>query len=744
MLFRPPPPAPAPMKSRPLSRSNAAFVASLPTTLAVALTLCACGGGGSGPEGSSPAAPQFGLAERVVVEGLAFPPAVPPASAVELVDAFPSFGGGGVAMAADQAGRFFRGDKDGRIWSFDAAGGGGESLFLDLSAKVIDSNEAGLLGLCFDPADGAAGALYLSYVADNPLRSVVARIPRSSADPLVGDATQEFVLFERPRNSTLHCGGGLAFGPDGYLYASFGDDLNPDNAQDLGNYHGSILRMDEGGAPAPGNPFAAGPGDAPWIHAFGLRNAWRFSFDRGTGDLWCGDVGESSREEINRILPGRNYGWPAFEGELEFYNPGNLPYASFEPPLHTYAHTEGKSVIGGFVYRGTAFPQLFGRYLFGDFVSGRIWGLVLDAQGDAQVAELSVGAAWMVTFLEDQSGELWLSKSGELLRIEASDPAGAPTIPPLLSETGIFANLVFLDPVPGVLPYDVVSPLWSDGAEKRRWIALPGLETIGFAEQGPWTFPDGTVFVKHFEIELASGVTRRLETRVLWSDRGQWQGVTYRWNEAGDDALLLSQAETVSLEVPDATAPSGSVVFDWRFPSPADCLACHNASAGHVLGVRAAQLNRDFAYGLIVDNQLRAWNNIELFGADIGPVEAIETEPLVDPADVGAGLALRARSYLAANCAHCHNDATPLPVMDLAPGVALVDTGLVGVGVTFGYPGFLQGDVRVQPFDKETSVLWERMASLLPFLRMPLLGSNRLDPLGLEVIGDWIDAGAPE
>ena len=709
----------------------------------LAVLLASCGGGG-GSDTPSPTTPAFGLADRIVVEGLAFPPAVQSVGAVELVDVFPSLGGGGIAMAADSAGRFFRGDKDGRVWSYDASGAGVETLFLDLSARVETSEEAGLLGLAFDPAAGATGPLYLSYVALEPLRSVVSRIPRSSADPLAGDVAQEVVLFERTRNRTLHCGGGLAFGPDGYLYASFGDDLDPSNAEDASNFHGSILRMDRDGAPAPGNLLGAAGGDGPWIHAHGLRNPWRFSFDRSTGELWCGDVGESSREEINRILPGRNYGWPAFEGELEFFNPDNLPYSNFEPPLHTYDPSQGKSVIGGFVYRGSAFPTLFGRYIFGDFISGRIWGLELDAQGEAQVTELAVGATWLVTFLEDPDGELWVSRSGELLRIEATEPGGEPSIPQLLSDTGIFLDLATLEPVPGIVPYDVLSPLWSDGANKRRWMALPGLETIAFAEQGPWDFPDGSVFVKHFEIEVVGAGNRRLETRVLWSDRGQWQGVTYRWNEAGTEAELLSQAELLPLEVPDAEASSGSLTFEWPFPSPAQCLQCHNDSAGHVLGVRAAQLNRTFDYGAVVDNQLRAWNHIELFSTDIGPVETIETEPLVDPADSGESLALRARSYLAANCAHCHNDGTPLLAMDLGPGVALAHMGLLDVGITFPYPGLLKGTVRVHPFDKQESVLYERMATLLPFLRMPLVGSNRLDPLGLDVLGDWIDAGAPE
>jgi len=692
-----------------------------------------------------PLEPAFGIAERIVVEGLAFPLEVPLLSPIVLVDRFPNLGGGGVALVSDGAGRFFNADKPGLVWSYaytDHSTAVGK-LFVNLSDRVEPTAEGGLLGLAFDPADRGTGPLYVSYVANDPLRSIVSRIPRSAGDPLVGDAAQEQILFERPRTESIHCGGQLAFGPDGLLYASFGDDTQFKEAQNLGVYHGKILRMTRDGAPAPGNPFLGEPGDAPFVFAYGFRNPWRFTFDRSTGEIWAGDVGENSFEEIDLVLIGRNYGWPYYEGDTEIANPDGFPFDMFEPPVFVYPHTTGKAVIGGHVYRGARYPSLYGVYLFGDYVSGSIFGLTHDGLGLVEVEELASGVASLVAFGEDDTGELYASASGQILNLEAQTASGEPVIPQLLSQTGIFADLATLEPTPGILPYDVVSPLWSDGAAKRRWIALPGLEQIQFEPSGKWTFPDRTVFVKHFEMELADSTTRRLETRVLWSDNGVWNGVTYRWSEDQSDASLLTSAATLTLEVFDDLAPGGVLAFDWAFPSPAQCLQCHNDSAGRALGVDTPQINRNFDYGAVVDNQLRAWNHIELFTTDIGPPDNSAFAAYVDPADPHGSMHDRARSYLAANCSHCHNEQTPFPAMDLRASVPQAQMNVVDVHANYD-PFGLDDPRRLKTFSKENSVLWRRMETLNAFFRMPQLGSNRIDPIGLEVLGAWTDAGAPD
>ena len=272
------------------------------------------------------------------------------------------------------------------------------------------------------------------------------------------------------------------------------------------------------------------------------------------------------------------------------------------------------------------------------------------------------------------------------------------------------------------------SPLWSDGARKRRWIALPEGEVIAFDPTEAWTFPVGTALVKHFELETAPGEVRRLETRVLLRHTTGWQGYTYRWNDAQDDADLLTTSETGTF--------GGQ---SWYFPSSADCLACHTEQAGRVLGARTLQLNRDHPYPGRTDNQLRAWNHIGLFDRDIGNVAQYGALP--DPRDGSRPLAGRARSYLDANCAQCHRPGGPAPVdLDLRSGIPAADMHALGVPPVSG-TSMVPGSLRIAPGRKEMSVVWELMGRTGGG-RMPLLATSRVDGEALELIGAWIDAGA--
>jgi uncharacterized repeat protein (TIGR03806 family) len=730
--------------------SSVAFRARAPLAIVAALSvvLGACSGGSGGSSSSS-----FGLTQRVVVQGLAFPPTQTPGQ-YAVVDPFPFAAAGGIAIASTQATprRIYTAAQSGFIESvdLDQPDLGGAVQYLDISDRVVAQNEAGLIGFAFHPDYVVNGHVFVHYVTGSPLRSRVSRFTRNAANPLTANPDSEIVIFERARSNLFHCGGMLAFGPDGFLYLSLGDDQVGANAQDVTSPFGKILRLNANAVntPAPNNPFAGHGGDSAFVWAMGLRNTWKFSFDRQTGEMWGADVGEQQREEINRIVAGGNYGWPYFEGELPYDNPQGLPYAQFIAPIHTYSPSLGQAITGGYVYRGTESPSLWGSYVFGDYVAGRIWALVWNAatQTVVEVREIAFGTGALPTFGEDAAGELWFSGGGELLTLEETQPGSGATIPPFLSQTGIFANLATLETVPGIVPYDVVSPLWSDGAAKRRWIALPGMEQIAFHPTDPWTFPDGTVFVKHFELELAVGGLRRLETRVLWVHEGQWQGVTYRWNDAQTDAELLNSGQTMMVEVVDPFAPGGTLSFAWQFPSPANCLECHNGPAGRALGVNTPQLNKTFQYGSVADNQLRAWNNIQLFTTNIGPPTNPAFAKYVDPADTTKSSAERARSYLASNCAGCHRQDGPYaPFLDfdLRAGIPVSDMKVVGVNANYTPPGFA-GTKRIEPFDPASSILWQRMHTLNPFFRMPPLGSNRRDELGLDVVGTWIQGGAGE
>jgi uncharacterized repeat protein (TIGR03806 family) len=295
-------------------------------------------------------------------------------------------------------------------------------------------------------------------------------------------------------------------------------------------------------------------------------------------------------------------------------------------------------------------------------------------------------------------------------------------LPARLSETGLFRSLADLTPADGLLAYEVNSPLWSDGAAKRRWIALPEGGRIRFAARGEWGFPAGTVFVKHFELGA-----RRLETRLLVADgRGRGYGVTYRWRPDGRDADLLADGLTEPLD-------KGRT---WSYPSRSDCLVCHNATAGFVLGVNTRQLNR-LAAGGGRDNQLRAWNRAGLFAPALAEKDIPSYSRLAAVDDDTAPLEARVRSYMDANCAICHRPGGSPGAFDarfdtpvarqkwLTAPLAAADLGLRGVRL-------------VTPGDPERSMLYVRMKRRRDVFNMPPLASNVADEAALAAVAAWI------
>lgn len=295
------------------------------------------------------------------------------------------------------------------------------SLFLDITGRVRSGGEEGFLGLAFDPAYQSNGFFYIYYSAANPRRSVISRFTVSPGDAGRADPESEKIILEviQPAAFSNHKAGMLAFGPDGKLYIGLGDgggsgDPNG-NGQNLGTLLGKILRIDVSGSDpylVPGdNPFVGGDGTRGEIWAYGFRNPYRFSFDRESGDLWAGDVGETSREEVDLVIRGGDYGWNIFEGTKEFENPGGLREQDFQPPVIDYDRSQGRSVIGGYVYRGAQVPSQRGKYFYGDYYSGRIWAL---AYRDGNVLENSqvANVPGVSSFGEDRNGELYLVSHG--------------------------------------------------------------------------------------------------------------------------------------------------------------------------------------------------------------------------------------------------------------------------------------------------------------------------------------------
>ena len=643
----------------------------------------------------------------------------------------------------------FVAEQRGLVWVFERRRNVvSKSVLLDLTDRTRANNEQGLLGLTFHPDYASNGFVYVNYSANhNPDvgngDSVTARFTVDRDTMTAARSTGMEVLRIRNDPYNNHNAGAIAFGNDGMLYIANGDGGGPadpgNRAQDLGSLFGKILRVKPGGGIPPDNPFVGREGARGEVWAYGLRNPFRMSFDRPTGRLWAGDVGQTLWEEVNLIVKGGNYGWRKYEGR-HVITPSDPTPPDVIMPVLEYDHDTGQSVTGGRVYRGKRFPGLVGKYIYGDFVNGRVWAMTY-ARGEV-TTNVQIGTvANPSNFGEDVDGELLISSfDGKLHRL-VSDETGDAVPPTRLSDTGLFADTARLQPARGVVEYAVRVPFWSDGAHKRRWIAVPGTRRdITFSAHNAWAFPRGTAIVKHFEIDLADGTRKRLETRVL-VNQGGWRGFAYRWNNAGTDAFLVDGA-LIELDVMDAGTASGSRRITYEIPSNGDCLRCHSSAAGTILGVRTKQLNRLFLYPDDTrDNQLRALEHAGYFDRDLRDPSVYDRLP--DIRDDTLSISRRARAYLDVNCSQCHRPGGPTGVdMDLRFETPREQTRTIRVeptGQAFG----VEDARRIVPGDRKRSLIWTRMSAKSAPERMPPLGSHRVDEKGAALVGEWIEAGAP-
>jgi glucose/arabinose dehydrogenase len=302
-------------------------------------------------------------------------------------------------------------------------------LFLDIRPEVLCCGERGLLGLAFHPRYQENGFFYVNYT-NRGGDTVIERYQRNPADPNRADPSTGRTILTIPQPFGNHNAGHLAFGPDGYLYIATGDGGSggdPQNlAQNLSTHLGKVLRIDvdsaEPYAIPPDNPFLDRGEVRPEIWAYGLRNPWRYSFDRDTGDLWIGDVGQSAREEINfqpaSSRGGENYGWPMTEGSLCFRPATNCNDGTLVLPVLEYPLGQGNcAVVAGFRYRGWRFPRMFGMFFYGDYCSGTLRGAIADEGGFTQIVAVNTGTS-LTSFGEDEQGELWaVSHTGTVYRL---------------------------------------------------------------------------------------------------------------------------------------------------------------------------------------------------------------------------------------------------------------------------------------------------------------------------------------
>lgn len=329
--------------------------------------------------------------------------------------------------AGDGSNRMFVPNQLGQIYVFENRQDVTESkLFMDISDRVQykdNENEEGLLGMAFHPKFKENRQFFIYYVTKTqPHTVLVSKFTAKTDDPNSADPKSEVELLRIPQPFWNHKGGTIAFGPDGYLYVALGDGgagNDPyENGQNLNTFMGKILRLDvnttesgkQYGIPKD-NPFVGKEKALPEIFAYGLRNPWRMAFDRKTGDLWCADVGQNLWEEINLITNGGNYGWNVREGMHPFGLKASGPRPELIEPIWEYDHQIGLSITGGLVYRGTALPELAGKYVYADYVTGKIWALTYDTAAKKVITNEAIPSDKLpiISFGDDEQGEIYFT-----------------------------------------------------------------------------------------------------------------------------------------------------------------------------------------------------------------------------------------------------------------------------------------------------------------------------------------------
>ena len=385
-------------------------------------------------------------------------------------------------------------------------------------------------------------------------------------------------------------------------------------------------------------------------------------------------MGQGAWEEVDRVTLGGNYGWRCREGAHDHNASCGNPASTIDP-VAEYSHSQGISVTGGFVYRGNEMPLLAGRYLFGDFGSGRIWHIARDTPPTLQVTTGFDSNLNIASFAQDAAGEIYVVHLGGTLHRLRQAATVAGSVPAQLSATGCVATGNATMPASGLIPFGPNAPFWSDGAAKSRYLALPEGQRININMEGDFEFPTGSVLVKNFRL-----ANQLVETRLLMRhNNGDWAGYTYEWNAQGTDATRVVGGKTAQV--------NGQ---SWLFPSEAQCLVCHTSAAGRTLGLETAQLNGALAYAQTgrTANQLDTLNSIGvLMPALTQPVAQLPAMP--DPFGTAGTLGERARAYLHTNCSNCHRPGGGTPVnLDFRYTTALANTNacevvpLRGLGVS--------------------------------------------------------------
>ncbi|WP_299319735.1 beta/gamma crystallin-related protein [uncultured Maribacter sp.] len=600
------------------------------------------------------------------------------------------------------------------------------------------------------------------------------------------DPSSELIMINQYDTAKGHDGSGLAFDGDGFLYVSVGDEgthsveATPHTQLLNDRFRSGVWRIDvdmQGGTishPIERQPdnsntpvnldqsYTQGyyiPNDNPWVtgtgefleefYAIGLRQPFRMTYDPPTGNFWLGDVGASKWEEVNIMdQPGLNFQWNIKEGFVDGYrNSTNMPnplYGTEREPLYAYDGSVGSAVIGGYVYRGTAIPSLYGKYIFGDNANGSVYALTHtggNTYGQVDVISNVGGSVFngISSLGYNHDNEIIVLKlsngvagGGKIFKIVNNSNTENESLPKLLSDTGIFSDLQNLTPTTGVIPYGVNNPLWSSGTEKQRWVSIPQdgnvnstIEQIGYNEEGHWTFPIGTTFIKQFNNTNGT----KLETR-LWihGEDGEWFGSTYKWRSNGleADLLLLGDNENITID---------GDTFGYEYPASNTCIQCHNPTAGWVLGFNTRQLNKEILYPYTG----RTSNQLETLTA-LGFIPEVDLEnvpTLVSIDDNNQSLEVRARSYFDSNCAYCHLPGNTRASFDLRFSTPLSEQALIQGDIIEDLTG---SNKAIVPGEVTQSNVHFRLNSLDLSTMMPPLAKGRVDTEAIQLVEAWINS----
>jgi glucose/arabinose dehydrogenase len=661
--------------------------------------------------------------------------------------------------------------------------------------------------IAFHPDFANNGYLYVGSNGPNEgavkktriVRYTMDREPPYKLDP---KSAVEIISWE----SNGHNGGAVAFGLDGTLYVTSGDGTSDSDTniagQRLDLLLSKVLRIDVD-HPEPGkmysvprdNPFVGMKGARPETWAYGLRNPWRITVDQKTGHVWVGQNGQDLWEQAYLVKKGENYGWSVMEGSHPFYPERKAGPTPFTMPTVEHPHSEFRSLTGGIVYYGNKLPGLRGAYLYGDYSTGKLWGIHHNGTKAQWNRELADTHLQITGFGADSHGEVLVcdhrgQDKGALYTLEQTPKDLPPsTFPKVLSASGLFRSVKGHQMMPALIPYSVNSPLWSDGAYKERYLGLPDdAPKIEWTRSRGWNLPDRTVIVKSFALEMEQGnpASRRwIETRFLTKQDGEWYGYSYMWNEEQTEGTLVDgkgMDRTFTIRVPKSGAhPESTREQTWHYPSRTECMVCHSRAANFVLGLSELQMNRDHDYGGVRDNQLRVLEHLGVLRVnwyeearndvrekvkargktDKDADEYLEritatrdqrepAEPgsllsfpperyrrLVDPSDPKAPLEARAKSYLHANCAQCHVEAgggnAQMELELTTPLEKMRIQDVKPVHHNFGIP-----DARlVAPGHPERSVLLLRMSHRKEG-HMPPLATSLVDEEAVRLLEEWI------